>query len=273
MGCRACRSPRRPFVPHEGRGGRLPGGLRGAFRSPGSNRRPGGRARQGRRPVRRDGRRAAGSRPTTWWWPRARTSAPGSRPSPPSSIRRSCRCTPANTGILPSCGRAASSSWAPATRGPRSPWRRPAVTGPGCRGGTPGTNRPAPGAGRTGWSRPLIWFVATHVLTVKTPIGRKVQRTFRSRGLPLARVRRKDLTAAGIELVPRTAGVRDGSPGAGGRTGPRGRERDLVHGIRAGPHVDRPSGLRRGRRTGARPRGRGIRARPVLHRARTSCTR
>ena len=59
---------------------------------------------------------------------------------------------------------------------------------------------------------PLIWFVATHVLTVKTPVGRKVQRTFRSRGLPLARLRRKDLTAAGIALVPRTAGVRDGAP-------------------------------------------------------------
>ena len=57
-----------------------------------------------------------------------------------------------------------------------------------------------------------MWFAAVHVLTVKTPVGRKVQRTFRSRGIPLARVRRKDLTAAGIELVPRTAGVRHGSP-------------------------------------------------------------
>jgi putative flavoprotein involved in K+ transport len=59
---------------------------------------------------------------------------------------------------------------------------------------------------------PLMWFVATHVLTVRTPVGRKVQRMFRSRGIPLARVRRKDLTAAGVALVPRTAGVVDGSP-------------------------------------------------------------
>jgi putative flavoprotein involved in K+ transport len=59
---------------------------------------------------------------------------------------------------------------------------------------------------------PLMWFVATHVLTVRTPVGQKVQRMFRSRGIPLARVRRKDLTAAGVELVPRTAGVLDGSP-------------------------------------------------------------
>ena len=50
------------------------------------------------------------------------------------------------------------------------------------------------------------------MLTVKTPIGRKVRRMFRSRGIPLARVRPKDLTAAGIERVPRTAGVRGGLP-------------------------------------------------------------
>ena len=59
---------------------------------------------------------------------------------------------------------------------------------------------------------PLMWFAATHILTVRTPVGRKVQRTFRSRGIPLARVRRKDLSAAGVELVPRTTGIHDGSP-------------------------------------------------------------
>ena len=50
--------------------------------------------------------------------------------------------------------RAVPSSWAPATRGPRSPWRRPAGTGPGCRGGTRGTSWSAPGAGPSGWSFP-----------------------------------------------------------------------------------------------------------------------
>jgi putative flavoprotein involved in K+ transport len=35
---------------------------------------------------------------------------------------------------------------------------------------------------------------------------------FPPRGIPLGRVRRKDITAAGIERVPRTAGVRDGYP-------------------------------------------------------------
>ena len=71
------------------------------------------------------------------------------------------------------------------------------------------------------WGRlliPLVWFMASHVLTVKTPMGRAVQQKFQvrgahhSRGLPLARVRPKDLTAAGIQRVPRTAGARGGLP-------------------------------------------------------------
>jgi putative flavoprotein involved in K+ transport len=59
---------------------------------------------------------------------------------------------------------------------------------------------------------PVLWFIVSHVLTVRTPIGRKMKRVFRNRGIPLARVRRKDLSAAGVERVPRTAGVRDGLP-------------------------------------------------------------
>jgi putative flavoprotein involved in K+ transport len=59
---------------------------------------------------------------------------------------------------------------------------------------------------------PLLWFIVTHVLTVKTPIGRMVKRKFRDRGIPLARVRRSDLAEAGVERVPRTTGVQDGLP-------------------------------------------------------------
>ena len=59
---------------------------------------------------------------------------------------------------------------------------------------------------------PVVWFLVSNVLTVKTPIGRMVRRKFRSRGLPLARVRPKDFTAVGIERVPRTAGARGGLP-------------------------------------------------------------
>lgn len=61
---------------------------------------------------------------------------------------------------------------------------------------------------------PIMWFMASRVLNVKTPLGRKVRDRFLDppRGIPLGRVRRKDISAAGIERVPRTAGVRDGHP-------------------------------------------------------------
>jgi len=60
--------------------------------------------------------------------------------------------------------------------------------------------------------------MASHLLTVKTPIGRMVRQKFHvggahhSRGLPLARIRPKDIIGAGIERVPRTAGARGGLP-------------------------------------------------------------
>jgi putative flavoprotein involved in K+ transport len=59
---------------------------------------------------------------------------------------------------------------------------------------------------------PVVRFVGHHVLTLRTPIGRKVQPKFISRGAPLIRVKLKDLTAAGVEQVPRTVGVEDGRP-------------------------------------------------------------
>jgi putative flavoprotein involved in K+ transport len=60
---------------------------------------------------------------------------------------------------------------------------------------------------------PLVFrFLFHRVLTVNTPIGRKIRPTVRSRGGPLIRVKPRDLTAAGIERVPRVVGVRDGLP-------------------------------------------------------------
>jgi putative flavoprotein involved in K+ transport len=59
---------------------------------------------------------------------------------------------------------------------------------------------------------PAIWFMFSHVLTVKTPIGRMARQKLHSRGLPLARVRPRDITAAAIERVPRTTGAQDGLP-------------------------------------------------------------
>lgn len=61
---------------------------------------------------------------------------------------------------------------------------------------------------------PVMWFMAHRVLRVTTPMGRKVRDHFLDppRGIPLGRVRRKDILAAGVERVPRTTGVRDGDP-------------------------------------------------------------
>jgi putative flavoprotein involved in K+ transport len=59
---------------------------------------------------------------------------------------------------------------------------------------------------------PLVKFVGHHVLTRRTPIGRKVGPKLVSHGTPLVRVQPKDIAAAGIERVPRVVGVRDGLP-------------------------------------------------------------
>jgi putative flavoprotein involved in K+ transport len=59
---------------------------------------------------------------------------------------------------------------------------------------------------------PVVRFVGHHVLTLRTPLGRKVQPKFISHGAPLIRVKLKDLIAAGVEQVPRTVGIEDGRP-------------------------------------------------------------
>jgi putative flavoprotein involved in K+ transport len=59
---------------------------------------------------------------------------------------------------------------------------------------------------------PVIRFVGHHVLTLRTPIGRKVQPKFISHGAPLIRVKLNDLAAAGVEQVPRTVGMEGERP-------------------------------------------------------------
>ena len=61
---------------------------------------------------------------------------------------------------------------------------------------------------------PILWFTANHVLTLKTPPGRKVGPFVRSgHGGPVVRVKRSDLNAAGVERIyGKTVGVRNGLP-------------------------------------------------------------
>ena len=58
----------------------------------------------------------------------------------------------------------------------------------------------------------LVRFVGHHVLTVGTPIGRKLRPKMLPMAGPLIRVKPKDLIAAGVERVGRVTGVRDGLP-------------------------------------------------------------
>jgi putative flavoprotein involved in K+ transport len=58
----------------------------------------------------------------------------------------------------------------------------------------------------------IVRFVGLHVLTLRTPMGRKAAVRFASQGAPLVRVKPKWLTAAGVELVSKTVGTRDGLP-------------------------------------------------------------
>jgi putative flavoprotein involved in K+ transport len=60
---------------------------------------------------------------------------------------------------------------------------------------------------------PVLWFVANRVLTVRTPIGRKVRQDVRSHGAPHIRIKAKHLEAAGVEHVAnKVTGVQDGLP-------------------------------------------------------------
>jgi putative flavoprotein involved in K+ transport len=58
----------------------------------------------------------------------------------------------------------------------------------------------------------IVRFVGMHVLSVRTPIGRKLRPKLLHTAAPLVRVKPKDLTDAGVHRVPRVVGVRDGLP-------------------------------------------------------------
>ncbi len=68
------------------------------------------------------------------------------------------------------------------------------------------------GTGRLVW--PVMKFLAWNILTIRTPIGRKMRPEIRANGGgPLLRHRKPDLERAGVELVEdRIAGVSDGRP-------------------------------------------------------------
>jgi putative flavoprotein involved in K+ transport len=58
----------------------------------------------------------------------------------------------------------------------------------------------------------VIRFLGYHVLTMRTPIGRRVGPKVAASATPLIRVKSKELAERGVERVPKVAGVRDGLP-------------------------------------------------------------
>jgi putative flavoprotein involved in K+ transport len=58
----------------------------------------------------------------------------------------------------------------------------------------------------------VLWFAANHILTMKTPLGRKMQPEVRAHGGPLLRVKLPDLDSAGVQYVSARTGARDGLP-------------------------------------------------------------
>ncbi len=67
-------------------------------------------------------------------------------------------------------------------------------------------------AGRLLLVRLVLRGLFHRVLTVNTPIGRKLRSKLLSMGGPLIRVKPKDLERAGVERVARTAGAQNGQP-------------------------------------------------------------
>ena len=58
----------------------------------------------------------------------------------------------------------------------------------------------------------LYWAFIYRILTIATPIGRKVAPKFHLRGAPLIGISMKQVKAAGVTLLPRIAGIEAGMP-------------------------------------------------------------
>ena len=60
---------------------------------------------------------------------------------------------------------------------------------------------------------PVLFFIGSHLLTIRTPIGRKLRPQIRAHGGPLLRVKKADLARVDVEWTPaRTEGVENGRP-------------------------------------------------------------
>jgi putative flavoprotein involved in K+ transport len=98
---------------------------------------------------------------------------------------------------------------------------------------------------------PIVFRVFFHrIMTVDTPIGRRLRPKFMSKGLPLIRTKFGHLRSAGATMVPAHRGRERRPPTARRRNRAGCRERRVVHGVRHRSGVDRSSCLRRPLRAG-----------------------
>ena len=146
----------------------------------------------------------------------------GRTPNVPSSpwiwIRRSASCTRASTAAQTNSGQVRSWSSAPLIQAPISPSRwRPRIDTILC-----GRDLGALPVRLDHWSARLFWpvflFMGTHVLTRRTPMGRKEMDEIRFHGGPALRHKSADLIERGVQRdVERVMGVRNGRPLVGDR--------------------------------------------------------
>ena len=90
----------------------------------------------------------------------------------------------------------------------------------------------------------IVVFLGRHVLTVRTPMGRKARDKAASQGDLLVRVKPKQLLAAGIERGPKTDRRAGRQARARGRSRARRDERHLEHRVPPRPVLDRSADLR-----------------------------
>jgi len=110
-----------------------------------------------------------------------------------------------------------------------------------------------------------LFFAGTHILTVDTPLGRKMRPEIRRGGAPLLRYRRSDLRGRGTGARA-DCGRPGRAAGARRRPGPRGQERRLVHRLPSELQLDPAAPRDRGRRVSGPVPGRKHDAGSVLRR-------
>ena len=236
-----------PLVPDQGPGGRLPGGLRDPVRAPGSDRRPRGPALEERRPVRgRRGRPALGGR--------QRGGRHVDLPGPPGApLRRRARSRRSSSSIPagyrnPSQLREGGVLVVGAGNSGAEIALEVASRHPTWLAGKDSGHVPfrIEGAAARYVFQPLLFRVVGHrVLTVDTPIGRKLRPRLISHAAPAGPGQAQGSHRRRDPARPQGRRGARRPPPAGGPTDPRGGQRHLVHRVRSRLLLDRPPRLRR----------------------------